>query len=94
MFDAGGGDQQLEAQLGFGVPDDRPGLGIGHGHGDGGGAEGLFLLHPAQQLRNAGTEAFVLPKDPHGQYRSEFLFHKKSIAQNPFSRQYFYWKPP
>ena len=49
-----------------------------------------MLLHTAQQLRDAGTEAFRLArKNPHGQYRLGYLFHRVNIHDYYALRQLF-----
>ena len=56
---AGGGEQELEAELFFRVFQDRPCLGVGHIHGLGRRAQRMKLLHMAQQLSDARTEALL-----------------------------------
>ena len=42
-------------------------FGIGHADLLGSGAKGMMFLHTVQQLDDAPTEAFILPKQANGQ---------------------------
>ena len=59
-FAAGGGVQQLEAQLLFGAAQHRPRLGIRHVHAQRGCPQGMQLLHTVQQLGDPGAENLII----------------------------------
>ena len=66
---AGGGEQELEAELFFRVFQDRPCLGVGHAHFHGRGPERMARLDQRQERGHAGAEAFLVREQADGKHR-------------------------
>ena len=57
---AGGGVQQLKAQMLLGGAQHRPGFGVGHIHGQGSRPQGMKFPDPVQKLRDPRPEYLIV----------------------------------
>ena len=73
---AGGGMEQLEAQLLLSGAQHRPRLGVGHVHGLGRRPQGMIFPDPVQQLRDPRPKYLVLLRiKADGHFKSHILIH-------------------